>query len=107
MNDANKYLFRLRKDVSFLNKAIIKSKLEQVPANSLVFIDAARADFIDRDVVEVIEDFIKHAPLKNIAVELKRSLSKDQGFSLPLTVPSGGGYAALDTVQYEAQHTKI
>jgi MFS superfamily sulfate permease-like transporter len=107
VHDANKYLFRLRKDVSFLNKAIIKSKLEQVPANSFVFIDAARADFIDRDVVEVIEDFIKHAALKNISVELKRSLSKEQGFSLPLTVPSGAGYAALDRVQFDAEHTKI
>ncbi|HSB92905.1 MAG TPA: SulP family inorganic anion transporter [Flavitalea sp.] len=107
VNDANKYLFRLRKDVSFLNKAIIKSKLEEVPAESFVFIDAARADFIDRDVVEVIEDFIKHAPLKNISVELKRSLSKEQGFSLPLTVTSGAGYAVLDRVQFDAQHTKI
>ena len=57
--------------------------------------------------MEVIEDFIKHAALKNISVELKRSLSKDQGFSLPLTVPSGAGYAALGRVQFDAEHTKI
>ncbi|WEK36600.1 MAG: SulP family inorganic anion transporter [Candidatus Pseudobacter hemicellulosilyticus] len=81
VNDENKYLFRLRKDVSFLNKPIIKQKLEKVPANSYVLIDAARADFIDKDVVEVIEDFMKHAPLKNIKVELKRSVYKDQGFA--------------------------
>lgn len=81
VNDDNKYLFRLRKDVSFLNKPIIKNKLEMVPANSYVLIDAARADFIDRDVVEVIEDFMKHAHLKDITVELKRSLYKDQRFS--------------------------
>jgi hypothetical protein len=36
-------------------------------------IDASRADFIDKDVVEVIEDFMKHAPLKNIRVEIKHS----------------------------------
>ncbi len=42
-------------------------------------VDAARADFIDKDVVEAIEDFMKHAPLKNIKVELKRSAYKDQG----------------------------
>lgn len=106
VNDANKYLFRLRKDVSFLNKAIIKSKLEQVPENSFVFIDAGRADFIDRDVIEVIEDFMKHASLKNIKVELKRSLYKEQGFTLPFTVPSGG-YAMIDHAQYEAGHAKI
>lgn len=81
VSDANKYLFRLRKDVSFLNKPIIKNKLEQVPENSSVLIDATRADFIDKDIVEVIEDFLKHAPLKGITVELKKSHFKDQGFS--------------------------
>ncbi len=81
VNDDNKYLFRLRKDVSFLNKPIIKRKLEEVPENSYVLIDAARADFIDKDVIEVIEDFQKHAPLKNITVELKKSVYKEQGFN--------------------------
>jgi len=81
VNDANKYLFRLRKDVSFLNKPIIKNRLEKVPANSYVFIDATRADFIDKDIIEVIEDFLKHAPLKGITVELKKSNHKEQGFS--------------------------
>jgi carbonic anhydrase len=70
----------LRKDVSFLNKAIIKRKLEEVPENSYVYIDTTRADFIDRDVVETIEDFMIAAPLKNIEVELKKSKVKDQGF---------------------------
>lgn len=81
VNDNNKYLFRLRKDVSFLNKPIIKRKLEEVPDNSYVLIDAARADFIDKDVIEVIEDFQKHAPLKNISVELRKSVYKEQGFA--------------------------
>ena len=81
VHDNHKYLFRLRKDVSFLNKPIIKRKLEKVPENAYVLIDAARADFIDKDVVEVIEDFMKHAYLKNITVEFKRSVYKDQGFS--------------------------
>lgn len=81
VNDENKFLFRLRKDVSFLNKPIIKSKLEQVPEDSYVLIDAARADFIDGDVIEVIEDFMKHAHLKDIKVELKKSVYKEQGFS--------------------------
>lgn len=83
VHDANKYLFRLRKDVSFMNKPIIKNKLEEVPENAYVLIDASRADFIDKDVVESIEDFMKHAHLKNITVELKRSAARDQGFSEP------------------------
>lgn len=83
VHDENNYLFRLRKDVSFLNKPIIKNKLEQVPNDSFVLIDAARADFIDKDVIEVIEDFIKRAHLKDIKVELKRSAHKEQGFGDP------------------------
>jgi hypothetical protein len=31
--------------------------------------------------VEVIEDFIISAPLKNITVQLKKSANKEQGFS--------------------------
>ncbi|MBC7902506.1 MAG: hypothetical protein H7Y27_03760, partial [Gemmatimonadaceae bacterium] len=88
--DENNYLFRLRKDVSFLNKAIIKQMLEKVPSNAQVLIDASRADFIDKDVIDTIEDFMLHAPLKNIHVELKKSRHRDQGFSgiLDLDVPS-------------------
>ena len=76
VNDHSKYLFRLRKDVSFLNKSILKRKLEEVPPNSFVHIDALRADFIDKDVIEVITDFLKHAHLKNIQVEIKKSIQK-------------------------------
>jgi MFS superfamily sulfate permease-like transporter len=85
VNDENHFLFRLRKDVSFLNKPIIKRKLEQVPANSFVLIDTTRADFLDKDVIEVIEDFFKHAPLKNIRTELKKSNYKNQGFSADIS----------------------
>ena len=80
VHDHDKYLFRLRKDVSFLNKPALKNKLEEVPEGSFVLIDATRADFIDRDIIEVIEDFMVHAPLKNIRVELKKSRYKSQGF---------------------------
>lgn len=84
VNDANKYLFRLRKDVSFLNKPIIKNKLEEVPENAYVLIDTSRADFIDKDIIEVIEDFMIHAPLKNIKVEVKTSSFKGHGFNKEL-----------------------
>jgi MFS superfamily sulfate permease-like transporter len=76
VNDKNNYLFRLRKDVSFLNKAILKSKIEEVPSNSFVYIDTSPADFIDKDITEVINDFLKHAHLKNIKIEIKKSIQK-------------------------------
>ena len=73
VNDQNNYLIRLRKDVSFLNKPIIKKKLESVPENAFVIIDATRADFIDKDIIEEINNFMIHAHLKNIRVEMKKS----------------------------------
>jgi MFS superfamily sulfate permease-like transporter len=76
VNSDDKYLFRLRKDISFLNKALLRSKLEQVPANAEVLIDVANADFIDKDVVEVINDFLLHAHLKGIRVEVRKSPNK-------------------------------
>jgi MFS superfamily sulfate permease-like transporter len=78
VSDDDKYLFRLRKDVSFLNKPIVKKKLEEIPSNAFVIIDATRADFIDKDVIEEINNFMVHAHLKNIKVEIKKSNHKPE-----------------------------
>jgi len=85
VNDENRYLFRLRKDVSFLNKPIIKRKLEEIPDNSYVLIDTSRADFIDKDVIDTINGFFAHAHLKNIKVEIKKS--NNNGSHQKLKVP--------------------
>ncbi|MES1224725.1 MAG: SulP family inorganic anion transporter, partial [Bacteroidota bacterium] len=73
VNDNHRYLVRFRKDVSFLNKPIVKEKLESVPESSFVLIDVTRADFIDKDIIDTINEFLHHAHLKNIRVEIKKS----------------------------------
>ena len=73
ISDNNNHMLRLRKDVSFLNKASIKASLEAIPPNAYLLIDTTRAEFIDRDVVEEINNFLCHAHLKNIQVEMKKS----------------------------------
>lgn len=107
VNDNNKYLIRLRKDVSILNKRGIKSRLDAVPAHSSVLIDATRADFIDRDIVEMIEVFVAEAPEKNIQVELKASSSKVQGFQRPVLFRSRVKRANPSLVMANAMHNKI
>ena len=72
----NNYIIRLRKDVSFLNKPIIKRQLELLPSNSYVIIDATRADFVDKDIIEEINNFMLNANTRNIHVEVKKSLRK-------------------------------
>ena len=88
VNDHNHYLIRFRKDVSFLNKPIVKEKLEDVPENAFVIIDATRADFIDKDVIEEVNNFLCHAHLKNIKVDIKLSPNKPMHllFQLPKIV---------------------
>jgi MFS superfamily sulfate permease-like transporter len=76
VNDGNRYLFRLKKDISFLNKAYLREKLETVPEDAEVVIDIANADFIDKDVIEVINDFLLHAHLKNISVDVHKNANQ-------------------------------
>lgn len=65
------YLLRLRKDVSFLNKALLREALGRVEAGGDVLIDGTHADFIDHDVLETLRDFLKAAPDDGITVELR------------------------------------
>ena len=67
------WLVRFRKDVSFLNKPIVKDGLDSVPDGSYVLIDLTRADFIDKDIVDVINEFMHRAPLKMIRIDIKKS----------------------------------
>lgn len=75
VNDNNNYLIRFKKDVSFLNKPIIKSELELVPENANLVIDVARAEYIDKDVIDEVNSFLYHAHLKNIKVALRTNPS--------------------------------
>lgn len=96
MHDGDKYLVRFRKDISFLNKPIVKEKLESVPPDSYVLIDMTRSDFIDMDIIDVINEFLQHAHLKNIRVEIKKSLFK-AGHQFVQDQSTAGNYAATST----------
>lgn len=61
----------LTEEVSFLNKASIREKLDQIPEGRTVTIDASKTFYIDFDVLEIIKEYrdIK-APLNNVTCEL-------------------------------------
>lgn len=71
--DGNDVLIRLRKDVSFFIKPILKQKLERVPKNANLIIDVFHAEHMDRDVVDVINDYSKHASVKNVTILIKKN----------------------------------
>lgn len=75
VNENNNYLIRLTKDVSFLNKELLRNTFRGIPDGSYVIIDGARSSFIDHDVLETINDFRESARTRNITVELKQTIT--------------------------------
>jgi MFS superfamily sulfate permease-like transporter len=64
------YVLAFHKDVSFLNKALLREFILHIQENSTVVIDASKAKFIDHDILETVEDFIETAPDDDIRVEI-------------------------------------
>ncbi|WP_150050825.1 MULTISPECIES: SulP family inorganic anion transporter [Methylomonas] len=76
----NHCLLRLHKDVSFLNKAVLRQHLSEIPNDCELLIDGSKALFIDQDILETISDFLLAAPDRGIQVET-------QGFNPYCVVP--------------------
>lgn len=72
-HEGDEYLIRFAKDVSFLNKPSLLRAFSAVPNGATVLIDGTRAQFIDHDIVDAIDDFLVSARARNITVELRRS----------------------------------
>jgi MFS superfamily sulfate permease-like transporter len=61
----------LAQEVTFLNKAHIKSVLENLKGGTIIILDATDTEYIDFDVLEMIKDFHKSkAPDRNIKMSL-------------------------------------
>lgn len=76
--DHGNFLLRFNKDVSFLNKKNIKKLLSTIPDNSKILIDSTKADFVDIDIIEAVDDFIDSAPNRNIKISVKTTPTKPQ-----------------------------
>jgi MFS superfamily sulfate permease-like transporter len=70
VNQDRYYLMRFNKDATFVNKSELRTKLRGIPAGAHLYIDGIKALYIDRDVVEVVEDFQLMAQHKSITVEV-------------------------------------
>ncbi|MBM5813020.1 MAG: SulP family inorganic anion transporter [Gammaproteobacteria bacterium] len=87
VHDGNHYLLRLRKDISFFVKPALRRTLETIPPHSYLLIDLSRADLIDRDIVDVINEFAHHVRVKNIRVELRRNPARASHQALHFDLP--------------------
>ncbi|MGN6666939.1 MAG: SulP family inorganic anion transporter [Trinickia sp.] len=66
------FLLSVRKDATFFAKPMLARCLAQIPERSTVLIDAERADFIDADIRETIDAFMRDAPHRQMTVERLR-----------------------------------
>lgn len=73
VSDGSNYLIRMKKDMFFVHKYELKQTLNKIPQGSSVLIDMSRAGFIDLDNIDLLNDFIASAPMKDIRVTLKHS----------------------------------
>ncbi len=70
--DEGRYLIRFRRNVSFLNKATLKAMLGKIPNDSAVLFDASKSEFMDNDIVDLVNDFVVNAATRDIRVYFKQ-----------------------------------
>ena len=73
VNHGNNYMIKFTKDVTFINKSALLKSIESIPPQSNVLIEGSSVQFFDNDIIEVIYDFQKSAPTKDIHVEIKKT----------------------------------
>lgn len=94
----------LAQEVSFLNKAAIKSTLNNIPENSNVIIDASDTVYIAHDVLDLIEEFrdIK-APERNISLGL---IGFKEAYELDNSDASGKNVFMEHVIKIESEKKK-
>lgn len=67
---AKQYSIDLATNVSFLNKKSLLKQLDEIPEYSVVEINGAHSLYIDRDILEIIQDYKVKAKQKHIQLKL-------------------------------------
>ena len=69
--EGDAYTITFKKNVNFLNKALLRKYLAQIENGATLIIDGSKAEFIDHDIMETIEDYVVTAREKDIYVGKK------------------------------------
>jgi MFS superfamily sulfate permease-like transporter len=73
IQDCELFLIKFYKDVSFLQKASLQKIFNSIPDGSRVVIDGSASIYIDEDIQDMIEEFIKREQCTGTTIELKKS----------------------------------
>ncbi len=66
----SKFRMTLAEEVTFFNKAAILRELDQLPENSLLELDVTKTRYLDYDIVEILENFVRKAKDRNIDITI-------------------------------------
>lgn len=70
-NDGHNYLLKFSRQVSFLNKTLLKSKLDIIPHRSSVVVDLSKCHFMDSDIQEMLKDYMTLCKHRQIRLQFK------------------------------------
>jgi MFS superfamily sulfate permease-like transporter len=71
IREGNDFFVRFAKDVTFLQKFVLRRTLAKIPDGATVYIDGGGAMFIDYDIRDVIDDFKQSATERDIEVSVR------------------------------------
>jgi len=67
----NNYMVRFQQQATFLNKSVLKTLLENFPKKANVIMDLTHCTFMDRDILDIIDDFQIRAKEKSMVISFE------------------------------------
>lgn len=71
VHEGDAYLVRFHSQTSFMNKALVKKRISNIPPKGSVIFDFSNNSFIDTDIIDMIGDYCEFAERQQITVEMK------------------------------------
>ncbi len=92
VSEGNSTLIRFHHQATFLNKSVLKSKLNKIASGDSVLLDFSNCTFIDSDIVDILNDFMVQAAFNNIYVEMQfAGESQEKSILQSLIIPQKDG----------------
>jgi MFS superfamily sulfate permease-like transporter len=67
----NNYMVRFQQQATFLNKSLLKTVLDELPTGAYVIMDLTHCTFMDRDILDIIDDFQIRAKEKSMVISFE------------------------------------
>jgi len=65
------YMVRFQQQATFLNKSLLKTVLDELPVRANVIMDLTHCTFMDRDILDIIDDFQIRAKEKSMVISFE------------------------------------